>query len=91
MPNVLFSTLNKNLGWHLCITCKRDMGPDNPRQLCGKYQCDYEDEMEADLEDIPTIEEQIIKEMTNEELANEFWESQKKSCQQCCSKYLRCR
>lgn len=26
---------------NLCITCKRDMGPDNPRQLCGKYQCDY--------------------------------------------------
>jgi len=23
MPNVLFSCLNKNLGWHLCITCKK--------------------------------------------------------------------
>ena len=52
---------------NLCITCKRDMGPDNPRQLCGKYQCDYEDEMEADLEDIP-IEEQISKEKTNQNI-----------------------
>jgi len=62
---------------NLCVTCKRDMGPDNPRQLCGKYQCDYEDEMEADLEDIP-IEEQIKNEKTNEEIAAESYEYQKK-------------
>ena len=62
---------------NLCITCKRDMGPDNLRQLCGKYQCDYEDEMEADFEDIPnkTISNE---EKTNEEIATEFWEFQKK-------------
>jgi len=62
---------------NLCITCKRDMGPDNPRQLCGKYQCDYEDEMEADLEDIPN-EEKLNEEKTNEEIATEFWEFQNK-------------
>ena len=58
---------------NLCITCKRDMGPDNPRQLCGKYQCDYEDEMEADLEDIP-IEEQISKEKTNQKKYDDMYD-----------------
>lgn len=24
--------------WH-CIECGEDMGPNNPRQLCGKYFC----------------------------------------------------
>ena len=33
---------------NLCITCKRDMGLDNPRQLCGKYQCDYIEYMSED-------------------------------------------
>ena len=33
---------------NLCITCKKDMGPDNPRQLCGKYQCDYIEYMSED-------------------------------------------
>ena len=31
--------------WH-CLTCGVDMGPSNPRQLCGKWVCDnspYED------------------------------------------------
>ena len=62
---------------NLCITCKRDMGPDNPRQLCGKYQCDYEDEMEADLEDIP-IEEQISKEKTNQKKYDDMYDEIKK-------------
>jgi hypothetical protein len=24
--------------WH-CLTCGVDMGPQNPRQLCGKWRC----------------------------------------------------
>lgn len=24
--------------WH-CLSCGIDMGPNNPRQLCGKYYC----------------------------------------------------
>jgi hypothetical protein len=40
---------------NLCITCKRDMGLDNPRQLCGKFKCDY---IEYTIEDeIDTYEE----------------------------------
>ena len=35
---------------NLCITCKRDMGPDNPRQLCGKFKCDYIEYMSEDEE-----------------------------------------
>jgi hypothetical protein len=26
---------------NLCLECGIDMGPHNPRQLCGKTQCDY--------------------------------------------------
>lgn len=26
--------------WH-CLECGVDMGPQNPRQLCGKYYCYY--------------------------------------------------
>jgi hypothetical protein len=29
---------------NLCMGCKRDMGPMNPRQLCGKTHCPYLDE-----------------------------------------------
>tara|TARA_A100001015_G_scaffold286432_1_gene355091 strand:- start:53 stop:457 length:405 start_codon:yes stop_codon:yes gene_type:complete len=28
---------------NLCIVCKVDMGPNNPRQLCCKTYCDQED------------------------------------------------
>ena len=35
---------------NLCITCKRDMGPDNPRQLCGKFKCDYIEYISEDEE-----------------------------------------
>jgi len=32
--------LDTNTGnWH-CMTCGTNMGPNNPRQLCGKYRCD---------------------------------------------------
>ncbi len=27
---------------NLCVECGRDMGPNNPRQLCGKTKCDEE-------------------------------------------------
>lgn len=27
------------LGKNLCVSCGIDMGPDNPRQLCGKTVC----------------------------------------------------
>lgn len=36
---------------NLCMGCKRDMGPMNPRQLCGKTHCPYMDEMEWGLQD----------------------------------------
>lgn len=29
---------NVTNSWH-CIECGVDMGPNNPRQVCGKYQC----------------------------------------------------
>ena len=28
--------------WH-CLNCGIDMGPHNPRQLCGKWYCYYDD------------------------------------------------
>ena len=28
----------KTKSWH-CLTCGVDMGPQNPRQLCGKWRC----------------------------------------------------
>lgn len=28
----------KTNSWH-CLECGDDMGPTNPRQLCGKYYC----------------------------------------------------
>ena len=31
---------------NLCMICKTDMGPQNPRQLCGKTYCLFEDEYE---------------------------------------------
>jgi hypothetical protein len=34
---------SKTQSWH-CLTCGVDMGPQNPRQLCGKWRCFYEDE-----------------------------------------------
>ena len=30
---------------NLCIVCKVDMGPDNPRQLCRKTYCENEDDI----------------------------------------------
>lgn len=32
-----------------CLTCKVDMGPQNPRQLCGKTRCLYEDHEPIEL------------------------------------------
>ena len=26
-------------GKNLCVECGEDMGPQNPRQLCGKWRC----------------------------------------------------
>jgi hypothetical protein len=28
---------------NLCVICGIDMGPNNPRQLCGKTMCMFED------------------------------------------------
>ena len=28
---------------NLCVICGSDMGPNNPRQLCGKTMCMFED------------------------------------------------
>jgi len=28
---------------NLCVICKIDLGPHNPRQLCGKTYCYFED------------------------------------------------
>ena len=30
--------------WH-CLTCGVDMGTHNPRQLCGKWKCLFEDDV----------------------------------------------
>ena len=53
---------------NLCITCKRDMGADNPRQLCGKFQCDYIEYMSED-EEIHKPNETI----SNEEMYNDMY------------------
>lgn len=29
----------KKVKSNYCVECGIDMGPQNPRQLCGKYQC----------------------------------------------------
>jgi hypothetical protein len=28
---------------NLCVNCNIDIGPNNPRQLCGKTYCIYDD------------------------------------------------
>lgn len=33
----------KTDSWH-CLQCGVDMGPQNPRQLCGKWRCYYEED-----------------------------------------------
>lgn len=32
---------SKTDSWH-CLICGIDMGPQNPRQLCGKWRCIYQ-------------------------------------------------
>lgn len=37
---IVYGFNSKTSHWH-CLQCGSDMG-DNPRQLCGKYYCIYE-------------------------------------------------
>ena len=34
--------IKSNIEINLCIECGIDMGPDNPRQLCGKIKCIFQ-------------------------------------------------
>lgn len=36
--NKVYGYNSKTDSWH-CLVCGDDMGPTNPRQLCGKYFC----------------------------------------------------
>lgn len=40
--NVRFLFTNENLFMNRCTECGLDMGPHNPRQLCGKWDCEEE-------------------------------------------------
>jgi hypothetical protein len=37
-PEKVYGYNSKSGSWH-CIECGEDMGPNNPRQLCGKFCC----------------------------------------------------
>jgi nitrate reductase cytochrome c-type subunit len=38
LPEKVYGYNEKTNSWH-CLTCGDDMGPQNPRQLCGKWYC----------------------------------------------------
>jgi hypothetical protein len=38
LPEKVYGYNEKTDSWH-CLTCGEDMGPQNPRQLCGKWYC----------------------------------------------------
>ena len=43
---------------NLCIACNVDMGEDNPRQLCGKTKCLYQDMLQTnDYEAADNVDE----------------------------------
>lgn len=35
---IVYGYNSETNSWH-CLTCGVDMGPQNPRQLCGKWRC----------------------------------------------------
>jgi hypothetical protein len=35
---IVYGYNSETNSWH-CLTCGIDMGPQNPRQLCGKWRC----------------------------------------------------
>ena len=35
----LFYNVTSNLDTWYCLKCGADMGPQNPRQFCGKWRC----------------------------------------------------
>ena len=37
-PKIVYGYNSETNSWH-CLTCGADMGPQNPRQLCGKWRC----------------------------------------------------
>lgn len=37
-PKTVYGYNEKTNNWH-CISCGDNMGPNNPRQLCGKFIC----------------------------------------------------
>jgi hypothetical protein len=42
IEKIVYGYNPKTESWH-CLQCGRDMGPQNPRQLCGKTRCNYID------------------------------------------------
>ena len=38
---IVYGYNSETNSWH-CLTCGVDMGPQNPRQLCGKWMCPNE-------------------------------------------------
>jgi len=38
LSNKVYGFNEKTMSFH-CLTCGVDMGPQNPRQLCGKWRC----------------------------------------------------
>ena len=37
-PHIIYGYNEKTNNWH-CMSCGDNMGPNNPRQLCGKSFC----------------------------------------------------
>jgi len=50
---------------NLCTVCGIDMGPQNPRQLCGKIYCMNEPSLSENTED------EIVEDGDNEETGEE--------------------
>ena len=49
---------------NLCMLCGEDMGPQNPRQLCGKYYCrnaEVEDDVIEVEDDVIEVEDDVIE------------------------------
>lgn len=47
---------------YYCVECGSDMGPHNPRQLCGKWYCKTSYKKSVDILD---LKEKVIEEIVN--------------------------
>ena len=77
LDNIDDEELSKNL----CIICKVDMGPNNPRQLCRKTYCENEDDIKLcennDCERYPPDWD------SEEDTESTYQEGQWKKCRLC--------